>query len=412
MIRFQRLSLVAAILIALPLAVDAQDRLKTMPGYEQFERMSKEIPGAVKMGTVAVTWKDNGQSFEYRHDAKKYRFDFATGKPVLVEEPKKDDEKAAPKAVAETDKAKAKGRGQQGGQAKGEQGGQAKGQGRNRTADPAQVPGGSSVAGRPAPPPRPTANRRQSSATAICGSPTPRAKTRRPSPLTAARRAGSSTAPRAGSTARNCSRRTAMWWSPDSKKLAYYRFDESQGRRLLPALDQAKLQSKLDVEPYPKAGAPNPVVDLFVYDVATKKIGQDRRPRRQAVRQRRRRPLRLPRRLVARRQGTALQPDEPPAERHGVRRRRSGDRQVPRHRPRGMAGELGRERTADALPEGQQAASSGPPSATAGGTSTSTTSRASCWRRSPTTSSKWPTSCGSTRTRACCTTWPAAATTR
>ena len=59
--------------------------------------MSKEIPGSVKMGTVAVTWKDNGQSFEYRHDGKAYRFDFATGKPVLLEEPKKEDDKAAPK---------------------------------------------------------------------------------------------------------------------------------------------------------------------------------------------------------------------------------------------------------------------------------------------------------------------------
>ena len=36
-------------------------------------------------------------------------------------------------------------------------------------------------------------------------------------------------------------------------------------------LDQTKIQSTNDVEAYPKAGAPNPVVDLFVYDVATKK---------------------------------------------------------------------------------------------------------------------------------------------
>ena len=35
--------------------------------------------------------------------------------------------------------------------------------------------------------------------------------------------------------------------------------------------DQTKIQSEIDIEAYPKAGAPNPVVDLFVYDVATKK---------------------------------------------------------------------------------------------------------------------------------------------
>jgi dipeptidyl-peptidase-4 len=32
--------------------VGAQDRLKTMPGYEQYLRMSKEIPAAVKMGNL------------------------------------------------------------------------------------------------------------------------------------------------------------------------------------------------------------------------------------------------------------------------------------------------------------------------------------------------------------------------
>src|SRR5690606_10297307 len=30
-----------------------------------------------------------------------------------------------------------------------------------------------------------------------------------------------------------------------------------------------KLQSRIDTEAYPKAGAPNPVVQLFIYDVTT-----------------------------------------------------------------------------------------------------------------------------------------------
>ena len=50
-------------------------------------------------------------------------------------------------------------------------------------------------------------------------------------------------------------------------------------------------------------------------------VDAGRRPRRQAVRQRRRRPLRLPRRLVAGRHGAAVPPHEPPAEHHGVRGR-------------------------------------------------------------------------------------------
>jgi dipeptidyl-peptidase-4 len=62
-----------------------------------------------------------------------------------------------------------------------------------------------------------------------------------------------------------------MWWSPDSRKLAYYRFDEKPVPDYFLQLDQTKLYSRIDTEAYPKAGEPNPIVDLFVYDVATKK---------------------------------------------------------------------------------------------------------------------------------------------
>jgi dipeptidyl-peptidase-4 len=63
---------------------------------------------------------------------------------------------------------------------------------------------------------------------------------------------------------------SAMWWSPDSTKLAYYRFDETGVPDFYLTLNQTQLQTTLDTEAYPKAGVPNPVVDLFVYDVATK----------------------------------------------------------------------------------------------------------------------------------------------
>ena len=64
--------------------------------------------------------------------------------------------------------------------------------------------------------------------------------------------------------------RAAMWWSPDSKKLAYYRFDESKVPDYYVALNTLQVQDALDAEPYPKAGAPNPIVDLYVYDVETR----------------------------------------------------------------------------------------------------------------------------------------------
>ncbi len=67
------------------------------------------------------------------------------------------------------------------------------------------------------------------------------------------------------------SQRTAMWWSPDGKKLAFYRFDESKvpDFYLTPRLTQ--LQDTLDIEAYPKSGVSNPIVDVLVYDLASKK---------------------------------------------------------------------------------------------------------------------------------------------
>jgi dipeptidyl-peptidase-4 len=62
-----------------------------------------------------------------------------------------------------------------------------------------------------------------------------------------------------------------MWWSPDGSRLAYYRFDESTVPDYYLQFKQTALYDSLDTEAYPKAGAPNPVVDLFVYDVATGK---------------------------------------------------------------------------------------------------------------------------------------------
>ena len=56
---------------------------------------------------------------------------------------------------------------------------------------------------------------------------------------------------------------TAMWWSPDSTELAYYRFDESKVPDYYVTTSNLEIQDGLDTEPYPKAGAPNPVVDIW-----------------------------------------------------------------------------------------------------------------------------------------------------
>ncbi|HVX41985.1 MAG TPA: DPP IV N-terminal domain-containing protein [Gemmatimonadaceae bacterium] len=66
------------------------------------------------------------------------------------------------------------------------------------------------------------------------------------------------------------SQRTAMWWSPDGTRLAFYRFDESKVPDFYLTPNLTHIQDTLDVEAYPKPGVPNPAVDLYVYDLNTK----------------------------------------------------------------------------------------------------------------------------------------------
>src|SRR5262249_19438720 len=64
---------------------------------------------------------------------------------------------------------------------------------------------------------------------------------------------------------------TGMWWSPDSKKLAFYRFDEKEVKDYYILPHQVPQYGDLVVDPYPKAGTISPVVDVLMYDVASKK---------------------------------------------------------------------------------------------------------------------------------------------
>ena len=126
----------------------------------------------------------------------------------------------------------------------------------------------------------------------------------RRSPPTAAARSASSTARPAGSTARSSIRSPRCGGRPTAASWRSIASTRARVPDYYLQLDQTKLQSTVDTEAYPKAGAPNPVVDLLIYDVASKKTTHARRARRQAVRQRRGRPLRLSRELDARTAGS------------------------------------------------------------------------------------------------------------
>jgi dipeptidyl-peptidase-4 len=213
----------------------AQDRLKTMPGYERYQFMRQATTNAVKSGQVRVDWKDEGRALEYSWDGKRYRVDVATGaKTALTNSASRDRTNA------------------------------------------------------------PTGRRRQSGENVERG----RQFTKYTSPdgqWNATHRAGNvwltatnATNGIAITTEANGTNRlkfgtaswvygeeldqnSAMWWAPHSRKLAFYRFDESAVRDFYLTLDLTKVQSTLDREAYPKAGATNPVADVLIYDLETKR---------------------------------------------------------------------------------------------------------------------------------------------
>ncbi|MCI0379022.1 MAG: hypothetical protein L0215_15545, partial [Gemmataceae bacterium] len=75
----------------------AQDRLKSMPGYEQYQKMNKEAFNAVKLGRLFVTWKEGGKAFEFQKDGKLFRYDIAAKKAEEVDKNKDKVEPEQPK---------------------------------------------------------------------------------------------------------------------------------------------------------------------------------------------------------------------------------------------------------------------------------------------------------------------------
>jgi dipeptidyl-peptidase 4 len=230
-----------AVLGILPGTSVAQDRLKTMPGYEQFQKMATQIQGSVKLGSLSVTWSQDGKSFEYQKDGKRYRYDIAAQKATEI---------SATNNAAQSVPRPA-GAGRRGG--RGGQGGPLE---RGRQYTSAVSPDGKLRAF--------YRNRN------LWLSDTNASKE------TAVTKDGSDKTRIKYGTANwvygeELAQRTAIWWSPDSRKIAYYRFDESQVKDYYLQLDQVRIQSRMDIEPYMKVGTTNPVVDILIYDVKKKK---------------------------------------------------------------------------------------------------------------------------------------------
>ncbi|MDQ8153881.1 MAG: DPP IV N-terminal domain-containing protein [Gemmatimonadota bacterium] len=217
---------VSALLTLASLSLHAQDRLKTMPGYDRFTLMSPKLAGAVKPGAVTAQWAEDGRSFDYMLAGKRFRFDLATKKAS-----------DAPAAAA----GGADGR-RLGGPARGRQSTE------SWTADSSRK---AFYRDRNLY----LVNRDGSGEKQLT---TDGSEKERIKYGTASWVYGE-----------ELNQTTAMWWSPDGSKLAYYRFDEKPVKDYYLQTDQTTVQGSLMTEAYPKAGTANPIVDLFVYDVAS-----------------------------------------------------------------------------------------------------------------------------------------------
>jgi len=238
--------------------IGAQDRLRSMPGAAQYAKMQPLINSAVVSGAAqGIQWSDDGKTVTYNAAGRAYRFDLAA-------------------VAAKETGAAAAGRGGPGGDRRGAGSAGARGGLEQEQSEMPSAP----TQGCP-PLPTQTARGRQ----AYCiESPDHLLKAfYRARNLWVSNIDGSAErqVTRDGSEqarikygtgswvyGEELGQTTAIWWSPDSKKVGFYRFDESQVKDFYVQMQQTQVQDAVDVEAYPKAGAPNPIADVLVYDVA------------------------------------------------------------------------------------------------------------------------------------------------
>ncbi len=202
----------------------AQDRLKTYPGYENYARMVRDIPGSVRLGTLQVEWTDSTH-FEYSQNGKHFRFDVGTLRATEI-----------PELSSQRQQGNRPERGRQYDSAVSPDG-KLKAFYKDRNLWIANASGGDTIAVTT------EGNERDRTKFGVAS----------------------------WVYGEELDQNTAMWWSPNSKQLAYYGFDEKQVPDFFLQMDQTKLYSTPDIEAYPKPGFPNPVVELYVYELGSKR---------------------------------------------------------------------------------------------------------------------------------------------
>ncbi len=217
------------ILVATYCELNAQDKLKTMPGYERFQKMATQIRSSVKMGSLNAIWSEDGISFDYVQDNKRFQYTIGT---------KTSTEKAMTTPATR---------------------------------------GGRNFDG-------PARGRQFSSSTSPDGKWKAYTKDRNMYISNADGTDEKAITTDASETSQlkygianwvygeELGQNTAIWWSPDSKKIGFYKFQEKNVKKYYVLFNQLKLQDSAEIEAYPKVGADNLPVDLMMYDIDSKKI--------------------------------------------------------------------------------------------------------------------------------------------
>lgn len=219
-----------SLLLILALTVSiahAQDKLKSMPGYSQYQKVAPQIRSSVKLGSISAKWNDDGSSFEYQQDKKIYKYTVKIKKVTEVG--------PAPEVEPRSLNRPARG----------------------RQFDFANSPDGKWKAY--------TKDRNMYLSNADGSHET-----------IITNDANAQNQIKYGIATwvygEELGQTTAMWWSPDSKKIAFYKFVEKDVKKYYVLLNQLKLQDSIEIEAYPKVGADNLPVDLMVYDLDSKKV--------------------------------------------------------------------------------------------------------------------------------------------
>lgn len=230
--RWTAAAVAAVALAVLAPCASAQSGLQDLPGYEQYRAARETMGELARLGRIGrVQWSDDGRRLTYERDDVRYSVDLSDGSISELAEDDNDDENGS-SARRRAQRSRYPGRGRQ------------------RDSEPS--PNG-----------RWTAECRDWNVFLLD------TETDGTTPLTTDGWRKFRYGKASWVYGEELDQNQAMWWSPDSKKLVYYVFDERDVPDHYLVTGWTELHTDTQVEGYPKPGEPNPVVGLKVYDVGS-----------------------------------------------------------------------------------------------------------------------------------------------